>query len=200
MASPKTQKIGRNSCDRIISANGWPFHTIPNYVYIYIYMHIYIYLYIESHESHSCYQSPLFHGLPWLAIPRWTRKRSLAVKDVRGSKPSRLGIHGGPLTTALLPWKKVSPEKNKVLRMPSHWHWYIYIYVYIHVYIYIYMCIYIYIVHTHTWRTKTLRIPRVNTEEPEVFGKNIRKPWFSIEDHATNIDFEPVASPYVTRT
>ena len=84
------------------------------------------------------------HGFPFHAV-----KRSLAVKDVKGSKPSRLGIHGGPLTTALLPWKKVSPEKQTIGFGVMHGtgtdiHIYIYIKLYIYMWMYIYICIYIY--------------------------------------------------------
>jgi len=82
----------------------------------------------------------------------------------------------------------------------------IYIYTYIHyistilciyiytLYIYNYVCILIYI---YTWRTKTLRILRVNARTWSISEK-IRKPDFRLK--TSGIDFEPVLDPYLTRT
>ena len=91
-----------------------------------------------------------------------------------------------------------------------HIYIYIYIYTYIHyistilcIYIYIYiiylqLCVYINIyIYIYTWRTKTLRILRVNARTWSISEK-IRKPDFRLK--TSGIDFEPVLDPYLTRT
>ena len=115
----KLRRLEETLATKIMSAkNGWPFHTNSHSYWLLITMAI-----------HGA-----IHGFPFHAT------RSLAVKDVKGSKPSRLGIHGGPLTTALLPWKKVSPEKQTIGFGVMHGTGTdIYIYVYVYVYIYDYI-------------------------------------------------------------
>ena len=64
---------------------------------------IYIYIYTDTAYGNV--------KLPPTSITKLPLPAALLVKEVKGSKVSRLGIHGGPLTIALLPWKKRSPGR-----------------------------------------------------------------------------------------